>query len=237
SKETLEEISMHSIFISKCDNELTAILQQNLSNKQPIYFISSNVDNATEYRNGVSTYILHIYNTLINRQKARMDITDIKPFFDVLVPNNEPLSIFKPKLVKIILGAEKIDKSKFKIKDINVYLICSYHIEKKAYICITIWYYYDRTQILKEVHKYGIKTASDDITNMHYYQKIAHEKKLPFSKRAILNDYHYVSDTNLPDYLYSFSVSVENYQSLKDNKSNNPIISKVLSYDRTFVLI
>ncbi|CAG8795862.1 2264_t:CDS:1, partial [Cetraspora pellucida] len=77
---------------------------------------------------------------------------------------------------------------------------------------------------------------SDDITNMHYYQKIAHEKKLPLSERAILNDYHCVSDTNLPDYLYSFSISVENYRSLEDNKSNNPIISKVLSHDRTIVL-
>ncbi|RIB20013.1 hypothetical protein C2G38_2035595 [Gigaspora rosea] len=185
SRETLEGIPMRSIFISKCDNELTAILQQNLSNKQPIYFIPGDVGDATEYRSGVSTYILRIYGTLINGQKARVDITGIKPFFDVLVPNNEPLSIFKPRLVKIISEAEKIGKSKFGVKDINAYPIRGYHTEKKAYICITTWNYYDRTRILKEVHKYGIETALDDITNMHYYRKIAREKKLPLSERAI----------------------------------------------------
>ena len=109
--------------------------------------------------------------------------------------------------------------------------------KKKVYICITTWNHYNRTWILKEIHKYGIETASDDITNMHYYRKIAHEKKLPLSKWAILNDYYCVSDTNLPDYLYSFRVFVENYRSLEDNKSNNPIISKVLSYDKTLVFI
>ncbi|CAG8481362.1 2623_t:CDS:2 [Cetraspora pellucida] len=189
-RKTLEEISIYSIFVLKCDNELTAIFQQNLSNKQLIYFIPDNVDNATEYRNEVSIYILCIYSTLINRQKARIDITDIKPFFDILVPNNEPLSIFKPRLVKIISGAEKIDKSKFGMKDIN---------------------------------------------NMNF--KRAHKKKLSLSERTILNNYHCVSNTNLPDYLYSFSISVENYQSLEDNKSNNLIIFKVFLYDRTFVLI
>ena len=83
------------------------------------------------------------------------------------MPDNEPLSIFKPRLVKIISGAEKIDKSKFGVKEINAYPIRGYHTEKKAYIRITTWNHYDRTRILKEVRKYGIETASDDITNVH----------------------------------------------------------------------
>ena len=124
--------------ISECDNGLTAILQQSLSEKQPIHFMPDDVEDAFEYVNNVQTYILRIHSPLINGQKARVDITGIKPFFDVVVPDNEPLSIFKPRLVKIILGSEKIDKSKFGVKVIYAYPIRGYHTEKKAYIRITI---------------------------------------------------------------------------------------------------
>ncbi|CAJ0649144.1 3482_t:CDS:2 [Entrophospora sp. SA101] len=111
--ETLARIPTRNDIISECDNELTAILQQSLSNNQPIYFMPNDVSDATE------------------------------------------------------------------------------------------------TRILKEIHKYGIETASDDITNMHYYRKIAREKKLPLSEWAILNDYHCISDTNLPHYSFRFSHMTE----------------------------
>ena len=143
--ETLAGIPTRNDIISESDNELTTILQQNLSDKQPIYFMPNDVSDATEYINGVSTYILRIYSTLINGQKAKVDITGIKPFFDVAMSDNKPLSIFKPRLVKIILGSEKIDKSKFGIKVIHAYPIRGYHTEKKAYICIITWNHYDRT--------------------------------------------------------------------------------------------
>ncbi|CAG8658472.1 4301_t:CDS:1 [Paraglomus brasilianum] len=100
--ETLAGIPTRNDIISECDNGLTAILQQNLSDKKPIHFMPNDVSDATEYINRVSTYILRIYGTLINGQKARVDITGIKPFFDVVVPDGEPLAIFKNSLVKIV---------------------------------------------------------------------------------------------------------------------------------------
>ncbi|RIB15279.1 hypothetical protein C2G38_2247731 [Gigaspora rosea] len=130
--ETLAGIPSRSDIISECDNGLTAILQQSLSEKKPIHFMPNDVEDAFEYVNNVQTYILHIYGPLINGQKARVDITGIKPFFDVIVPDNEPLSIFKPRLVKIILGAEKIDKSKFGMKVVHAYPIRGYHTQEKS---------------------------------------------------------------------------------------------------------
>ncbi|CAG8759262.1 11701_t:CDS:2, partial [Gigaspora rosea] len=128
-RETLAGISTRNDIISKYDNGLTAILQQSLSNNQPIYFMPNDMSDTTEY----------------------VDIIGIKSFFDILVPNNEPLFIFKPRLVKIILRTEKIDKSKFGVKDINAYPIRGYYIDKKAYIRITTWNHYIRTRILKEI--------------------------------------------------------------------------------------
>ncbi|CAG8654813.1 12116_t:CDS:2, partial [Cetraspora pellucida] len=157
--ETLVGIPSRSDIISECNNGLTAILQQSLFDKQPIYFMPNDVSDATE-------------------QKARIDITDIKPFFDIIMPDNEPLSIFKLRLVKIISGAKKIDKSKFGIKVTHTYPIHDYHTEKKTYIHIITWNHYDRTRILKEVHKHNIETASDDITNVYYYRKPLGDNKL-----------------------------------------------------------
>ncbi|RHZ77052.1 hypothetical protein Glove_186g79 [Diversispora epigaea] len=116
---SITKILTRNDFISECDNKITNILQQSLSDKQPIYFMKDTF----EYVNNIQTYILCIYGALINGQKARVDITGIKPFFDVTVPDNEPLFTFKSRLVKIISGAEKIDKSKFGMKNVYAYPI------------------------------------------------------------------------------------------------------------------
>ncbi|RIB18258.1 hypothetical protein C2G38_2310958 [Gigaspora rosea] len=121
---TLAEIPSHGDIISEYDNGLTAILQQSLSDKQPIYFMPNDMSDVIEYIKNVLIYILCIHGTLINGQKAR--------------------------LVKIISGAEKIDKSKFGIKVTHAYPIRGYNIEKKAYIHIITWNHYDRTLILKK---------------------------------------------------------------------------------------
>ncbi|RHZ77989.1 hypothetical protein Glove_168g60 [Diversispora epigaea] len=190
-----------------CRNPKSQIPNYNyLSEKQPIHFMPNDVEDAFEYVNNVQTYILRIHSPLINGQKARVDITGIKPFFDVVIPDNEPLSIFKPRLVKIILGAEKIDKSKFGMKVVHAYPIRGYHTQEKNH--------YDRRRILREVRRYEIETASDDDTSKHYHRKIAREKKLPLSERAILN----------------------NYQSLGENKPDDQVITEALSHDRTLVL-
>src|SRR5437763_16954136 len=87
--ETLVGIPTRNDIISECDNGLTAILQRSLYDKQPIYFMPNDVSDATEYVKNVSTYILRIHGTLINVQKARVDIIGFKAFFDVLVPDNK----------------------------------------------------------------------------------------------------------------------------------------------------
>src|SRR3954451_23269609 len=70
------------------DNEMTTILQQSLSGKQPIHFMPTEVSDDTKYIKGVSSYILRIAGTLINGQKAVVNITGIRPFFDAEVPEN-----------------------------------------------------------------------------------------------------------------------------------------------------
>ena len=71
--------------VAEFDNGMTAILQQSLFGKQAIHFMPTEVSDDTKYVNGLSTYILRITGSLINGQKAVVNITGIKLFFDVVV--------------------------------------------------------------------------------------------------------------------------------------------------------
>jgi hypothetical protein len=148
--------------VEEFDNGMTTILQQSLSGKQPIHFMPTEVSDDTKYIKGVSSYILRIAGTLINGQKAVVNITGIKPFFDVVVPEETSLSIFKTKIVKILsntLGGT----SKFGINVISAFPLQGYHSEKKPYICVSTWNYFDRYNVLEAVRSVSIHTASDDL--------------------------------------------------------------------------
>ena len=81
----------------------------------------------------LSSYILCIAGTLINGQKVVVNITGIKPFFDVVVPEEMPLSMFKTKLVKILSNILN-STSKFGIETISAYPLKGYDTGKKPYI-------------------------------------------------------------------------------------------------------
>ncbi|RGB23851.1 hypothetical protein C1646_676801 [Rhizophagus diaphanus] len=96
----LTGVPSHNEIIAEYNNGMTAILQQSLSGKQPIHFMPTEVSDDTKYIIGVSTYILRVSGCLINGQKAIVNITGIRLFFDVKVPEEMPLSIFKTKLAE-----------------------------------------------------------------------------------------------------------------------------------------
>jgi hypothetical protein len=214
---------------------MTAILQQSLSGKQPIHFMPTEVSDDTKYVNGISTYILHITSSLINGQKAIMNITGIKPFFDVEVPEKMSISMFKSKLVKI-LSSILNSVSKFGVETISAFPafpLRGYHTEKKPYIHVRTWNYYDRYNALKAIRAVGMYTASDDLNCQYYYRKVAREERLPLSSWAVLSNYLY---EHIQEGTYLFQVSVNNYNPISEDDYNNPLFSSALLQDRTLVL-
>ncbi|CAB5386641.1 unnamed protein product [Rhizophagus irregularis] len=89
----LASILSRNDIVAEFDNVMTAILQQCLSAKQPVHFMPTEVSDDIE---GYSSYILRITGSLINGQKAVVNITGIRPFFDVEVPENHSLLHLKP---------------------------------------------------------------------------------------------------------------------------------------------
>ena len=116
----LAGIPSRNDIVAEFDNGMIAILQQSLSGKQAIHFMPTEVSDNTKYVNGLSTYILRITSSLINGQKAIVNITGIKPFFDVKVPEKMSISMFKSKLVKI-LSSILNSASKFGVETISAF--------------------------------------------------------------------------------------------------------------------
>ncbi|RIA82476.1 hypothetical protein C1645_835302 [Glomus cerebriforme] len=73
---SLPAIPSRNDIVAEFDNEMTTILQQSLSGKQLIHFMPTEISDDTKYINGISTYILHITGSLINGQKAVMNIIE-----------------------------------------------------------------------------------------------------------------------------------------------------------------
>jgi uncharacterized protein YkvS len=120
--ESIEGVQSRNDIATEFDNEMTAVLQQSLSAKRSIHFMPTDVGDEAEYIKGVSTYILRISGALINGQKAIVDITGIKPFFDIEVPEITTYlsSVFKRRLINILTNTLK-STSKFGIETISAF--------------------------------------------------------------------------------------------------------------------
>ncbi|CAB4388593.1 unnamed protein product [Rhizophagus irregularis] len=173
----LAGIPSRNDIVAEFDNGMTTIFQQSLSGKQPIHFMPTEVSDDIE---GYSSYILRITGSLINGQKVVVNITGIRPFFDVEVPENHSPSSLKT-ILACILSVTLKNTTKFGFEDICAFPLQGYYTEKKAYIRIRTWNYFDRYNALKAVHEVGICTASDDLNCQYYYRKVAREERLPLS--------------------------------------------------------
>ncbi|PKK59164.1 hypothetical protein RhiirC2_795222 [Rhizophagus irregularis] len=102
----LAGIPSRNDIVAEFDNRMTAILQRCLSNKQSIYFMPT---------------------------EAVVNITGIRPFFDVEVPENHSHSSLKT-ILACILSVTLKNTTKFGFEDIRAFPLQGYHTEKKAYI-------------------------------------------------------------------------------------------------------
>jgi len=73
-------ISSHDDIVTKNDERLTAIFEDTLSKQQDILFMAINIEETIEFINGKACYVLHLYDLLINDQKAVVLIMRIRVF-------------------------------------------------------------------------------------------------------------------------------------------------------------
>jgi hypothetical protein len=143
---------------------LTAILEDALSSYQEIPFMAIDNEGSSEKINGKYCYVLRLYGSLINGQKAVVTLLGIRVFFDVLVPDGESPDDCKTK-IRGILSGSKVET--LKIEHIKAFPFHGYHTEKKTYLRIYTSGTGKRKTAMKAVQDNNYETASDDLYSFH----------------------------------------------------------------------
>ncbi|PKY47853.1 ribonuclease H-like protein [Rhizophagus irregularis] len=158
-KENLTGIPTRNEIISENDEGLTAILNNALAERQEIPFMATDFEGSTEKINGKYHYVLRLYGSLINGQKAVVTVEGIQVFFDALIPEKETADSFKIKVNDVLSSVIK----DYKIEHIKAFPLRGYHTEKKSYLRIITRGTGDRKKALQAIQKNNFKTASDDM--------------------------------------------------------------------------
>ncbi len=173
-------------------------------------------------------YVLRLYGSLINGQKAIVTLTGIQIFFDILVPDNESVDDFKIKIDEIICNTINI----YKIGYINAFPLRGYHTEKKLYLHIFTLGTGDRKKALQAIQDKNFETASDDMFSFH--RKIARENGIAISGWSTISNYIYKKHSH---YIHDFRVSVNDFRPLEDLKMISDYFPiSALMRDRTLIL-
>jgi hypothetical protein len=148
--------TLDDIVAENDDLGLTAILENALPNCQEIPFMAIDSEGSSEKIEGKYCYVLRLYSSLINGQKAVVTLLGIRVFFDVRVPDGESPVECEARVSDILLSA-KVETRK--IKHIKAFLFCGYHTEKS--------HIYGFIQVVLVKERWPCKPFKIIITKLH----------------------------------------------------------------------
>ncbi|GES76982.1 DNA polymerase family B-domain-containing protein [Rhizophagus clarus] len=205
----LNGIPTRDDIVAENDGGLTAILNNALSNYQEIPFMAVDFGGSSEKIGEKNRYILCLYGSLINGQKAVVTLIGIWVFFDIRVPEKESVDDFKIKIDEILCSTINA----YKIEPIEAFPFRGYHTEKKLYLRVFTHGTEDRKKALQAIQDNDFETASDDIFSFH--RKIARENGIAISGWSMMSKY---CCRKHPQYTYDFHVSVNHFRAVEDLK-------------------
>ncbi|CAI2184225.1 17819_t:CDS:2, partial [Funneliformis geosporum] len=147
----LNDILTRNDIVAENNEGLTAILDDALSNHQEIPFMAIDNERSLEKINGKYRYILRLYSSLINGQRAMVTHSDIPVFFDILVPDGECADECETKVRDILSGS-------------------------KTYLRIYTSSTGKRKTAMKAIQDNNYETASDNLYSFHH--KVARENRI-----------------------------------------------------------
>ncbi|CAG8730500.1 24322_t:CDS:2, partial [Dentiscutata erythropus] len=169
--------------VAENDEGLSAILNNALAKREEIPFMAVDFEGSSEKKGEKNYYVLRLYGSLINGQKAVVTLTGIQIFFNTLVSENESVNNFKIKIDEILCNTVNT----YKIEHIKAFPLQGYHIEKKSYLRIFTLSSGNRKNALQAIQDNDFETASDDMFSFHC--KIARENRIAISaSRRSKND-------------------------------------------------
>ncbi|PKK56360.1 ribonuclease H-like protein, partial [Rhizophagus irregularis] len=188
-------------------------------------------EGSSEKIEGKYCYVLRLYGSLINGQKAVVTLLGIRVFFDIRVPDGESPDECEIK-VRDILSGNKVET--LKIEHIKAFPFRGYYTEKKSYLRIYTSGTGKRKTAMKAVQDNNFETASDDLYSFH--RKVARENGIQLSGWSMVSKYIFKKgvDTLCP---YAFYTSKKDFYPLEDlTRISDRFPISALTRDRTLVL-
>jgi len=214
--------------VAENDEGLSAILNNALAKREEIPFMAVDFEGSSEKIGEKNHYVLRLYGSLINGQKAVVTLTGIQIFFDIFVPDNESVDDFKIKIDEILCNTINI----YKIKHIKAFPLRGYHTEKKLYLRIFTLGTGDRKKALQAIQDKNFETVSDDMFSFHC--KIARENGIAISGWSMMSKYRHRRHSH---YTHDFRVSINDFRPVEDLKMINDCFPiSALMRDRTLIL-
>ncbi|RIB01081.1 hypothetical protein C2G38_2231949 [Gigaspora rosea] len=232
SEKYLSGIPTRDNIVAENNEGLTAILEDALSSCQEIPFMAIDHEGSSEKINGKYHYVLRLFGTLINGQKAVVTLLGIQVFFDVLVSDGESPDECEIKIRDILSGSVKT----FLVEHIKAFPFHGYHTEKKSYLRIYTNSTGSRKTAIKAIQDNNFETASDDLYLFHH--KVARGNGIQLSGWSTINKYIYKKGKRTsPLYLHKFYVFIKAFCPLEDLTTISDCFSiSALLRDRTLVL-
>lgn len=228
------------------DRQLSAAFKNQIKTKMPLLFMPTSVTERNDYQNRVSKYTPYIFGVLPCGTKTCVILTNVKVYFDVLVPDHDKPAEFAG-LIKSMMFDKKLQF--LNITHIEQFKLHGFQTDKSKYVRICFNNLQDRKKGLDfirslsdhmvEMKKPPLETAADDEGEGAYFQKIAREFRFATADWNRIEEY---TLTPMPgsNCAYVFSVDVTKYIKLKKSKRSEIInkgtrISRTIDRDPTLV--
>lgn len=216
-EEDIPDLSTRNDIIEQENAKSIQLIRNHIKSNKKMFFLPSDIN-----ENCNKPYVLRLFGTLVNGEKAEVNITGIDVFFDVLVPHNiAPECIHRDLL--ILLPNEIYHR----IEDIRAQQLYGFRDTPQHFKRIYTRTTSDR-KVLLDIVKRDMKLETFSNDTSHYYRKAAREYKLALCKWVTLENYIYQHTD-----IHSFIVNVTDYKLLtNEHDLSSPHISK----DKTLVM-
>jgi hypothetical protein len=200
-------------FISNNDKQIC----HNMLTKKQIYFMPVDVNESFN-----RPYQIIVFGSLIIGSKAKVILTNIDVFVDILIPEYIDIQDFKS-----IINIELSNKIRwYKLEVIYVYPLHGYNENKIPVLRIYIDNIYDRKNIIN-IYKHSYKLFNND--NNHYYRKVAREYKISFNDWILLTNFTYSYENDL----HVFTININDYKKVVDS---NKLSKSCFIKDKTLLI-
>lgn len=165
-------------------------------------------------------YILKIYGIIDNGVKCIVNIVKYKPYFDVLLNDDN-----RDHLIDIYSCKKFICKSEI----VRKFLLIGYNEMKNEFLRLYFYNNRERKSTINELREQGYKTFSDDLS--FHYRKVARENKFSLTSWNMIlkyEKYKIKSDNNHE--IHEFDVTIDNIK-LSENQNHDIKYITTLTFD------